>query len=83
MLIGLRVGWSRWMADGAALGRAHEKFELSHPGWSFPARIFSKAAPLEGLSPKRRVAEAKVRGYTDNGWAKEQPREPSAKRASG
>ena len=60
------------MAEGAALGRAHEKFELSHPGWSFPARIFSKAAPLEGLSPRRRVAEAKVRGYIDNCFAKEQ-----------
>ena len=69
--LGLRQGWSRWLAEGAALGRAHATFQTSHPGWSFPARIVSRALPLEALSPKRRVAEAKVRGYLENCWAKE------------
>jgi membrane peptidoglycan carboxypeptidase len=73
IVIALGIGWSRWMAQGAELGRTHAKLETSHPGWSFPARIYSQAVPLDGLSPKRRVAEAKVRGYTENCFAKEEP----------
>jgi membrane peptidoglycan carboxypeptidase len=71
-LLVVRSIWSRWMAEGAALGRAHQQLQTVHPGWSFPARIVSQSIPLEPLAPKRRVAEAKVRGYTENCWAKEE-----------
>ncbi len=67
------LGWSRWMAQGAALGRAHARFDTSHPGWSFPAKMFSQALPLAGLTAKRRVAEARLRGYTESCAPQEKP----------
>jgi membrane peptidoglycan carboxypeptidase len=65
------LGWARWMAEGAALGREHARFEATHPGWSFPARVYSPALPIAGLTLKRKLAEARLRGYTENCLAKE------------
>lgn len=65
------IGWWRWMSVGAALGLAHSNFETTHPGWSFPARVYSPRLPLAFLSVRRRVAEAKARGYAENCFAKE------------
>ncbi len=72
VMIAAGIGWAKWMSEGAALARSHAKFKVSHPGWSFPAQIFSAPVPLEGISPKRRIAEAKVRGYTENCFVKDE-----------
>ena len=69
--IAAAVGWWRWMSAGAALGLSHSNFETTHPGWSFPARVYSSRLPLAFLNLRRRVAEAKARGYTENCFAKE------------
>ena len=48
---------TRVMAD------KHRKHETAHPGWSFPAKIWSDVAPLD--LPKDRLMEhARIRGYT-------------------
>ncbi len=73
ILLALCIGWSRWMKEGAELGRKHLALEVTHPGWSFPAHLYSQRVPIDGLSPKRRLAEAKVRGYTENCLAKDEP----------
>ncbi len=53
------------MREGAELARAHALHEVSHPGWSFPARIYSRSIPLD--APKSRLlAEAKERGYIES-----------------
>ncbi|MFT3839298.1 MAG: transglycosylase domain-containing protein [Myxococcaceae bacterium] len=68
-MLGLSLGicatvWLRWMHEGAELGKKHLSHQLSHPGWSFPAHIWSPEVELDsGLSPKRLLAEAKARGY--------------------
>ncbi|MES2641643.1 MAG: transglycosylase domain-containing protein [Myxococcota bacterium] len=54
-----------WAAEGVALADAHARYEVSHPGWSFPARVYAAATPLTE-APKRLVAEAKARGYVEN-----------------
>jgi membrane peptidoglycan carboxypeptidase len=48
---------TRVMAD------AHKKHEKSHPGWSFPAKIWSDAAPLD-LPTERLMEHARIRWYT-------------------
>ena len=42
--------------------RAHLRHERSHPGWSFPARVWSAPAPLD-LPPPVLVRHAEARGY--------------------
>ncbi len=54
-----------WAAEGVALADAHARHEVSHPGWSFPARIYTAPTPLTE-DPKRLVAEAKARGYVED-----------------
>ena len=52
------------MREGAELARAHARHDVAHPGWSFPARIYS--APVPRDAPKSRLlAEAKERGYVE------------------
>lgn len=53
------------MREGAALARVHARHEVSHPGWSFPGRIYSRAVALDLPGP-RLIAEAKARGYLEN-----------------
>lgn len=53
-----------WAAEGEALADAHARYEVAHPGWSFPAHVVSRPTPLSA-SPKRLIAEAKARGYTE------------------
>lgn len=55
----------QWVREGEALARAHRSFESTHPGWSFPGRVLVRAMPDAQMSPARRIAEAKVRGYVD------------------
>ncbi len=54
-----------WMRDGAELARAHARHEVSHPGWSFPARIYSEAVRLDAPGT-RLLAEAKERDYRES-----------------
>lgn len=54
-----------WMHDGAELARAHARHQVSHPGWSFPARLYSAPVPLDA-PPSRLLAEAGERGYSED-----------------
>jgi membrane peptidoglycan carboxypeptidase len=54
-----------WAAEGVALADQHARYEVAHPGWSFPARVQTAATPLT-VPPKRLVAEAKARGYVED-----------------
>jgi hypothetical protein len=59
--------WPRWVAERdatIALAEAHRTHAVAHPGWSFPARIWSAPASVE-LPKERRLAHAKARGYTE------------------
>ena len=50
------VAWPRWRStrDAAvAMTRAHLRHDVSHPGWSFPGRVWSDAVPIEGTSRGR------------------------------
>lgn len=61
------VGWPRWkavQADTIALADAHRNHQTAHPGWSFPARVWSAPASLS-LPLERRVAHARARGYAE------------------
>jgi hypothetical protein len=55
-----------WMEEGAALARAHARFETTHPGWSFPGRVYSSEVFLEGTPAERLIAEARARGYEED-----------------
>lgn len=54
-----------WAAEGVALADAHKAHAVSHPGWSFPARVYTAPTPMTE-NPKRLVAEAKARGYVED-----------------
>ena len=54
-----------WAAEGVAMADQHAAYSVAHPGWSFPARVYTAATPLTG-DPKRLVAEAKSRGYVED-----------------
>jgi membrane peptidoglycan carboxypeptidase len=53
----------QWSGEAVALVEAHRRHEVSHPGWSFPARVQSGPGPVAG---KRAVAEARARGYLED-----------------
>ncbi len=61
------IGWPHWeriREEAVTTTEAHLRYEVAHPGWSFPARVWS--APAELDQPKERViAEAKARGYLE------------------
>ena len=48
---------TRTMAD------AHRKHKTAHPGWSFPAAVWSDSASLD-LPPAQLMEHARLRGYT-------------------
>ncbi len=61
------VGWPRWRKvrlETEAMADAHLAYRVAHPGWSFPARIWSAPAPLD-LPLERRLAHARARGYAE------------------
>lgn len=61
------VAWPRWKAvesETIEMARAHERYNVAHPGWSFPGVVYS--APAELSLPKARILdEARARGYRD------------------
>ena len=61
------VAWPRWKAveaETTALAEQHQTHQTAHPGWSFPARVWSAPAPLD-LPEARRIAHAQARGYAE------------------
>ena len=51
--------------DAIAMVDAHWDHDVAHPGWSFPAHVWSAPASLEGLSPERTAMHARARGYAE------------------
>lgn len=60
----LAVEGLRVRTQAMELARAHLAYEVAHPGWSFPARVWSAPAALD-LPAERLVLEAHARGYRD------------------
>ena len=45
------VLWPEWLeiqAETVAMTETHRNYQTAHPGWSFPARIYSADFPLDG-----------------------------------
>lgn len=60
------LGWPEWVVlrdNTAMLADAHLRHEVAHPGWSFPARVWSGHADLEELTPELLTAHAQSREY--------------------
>ena len=55
-----------WMEEGAELARQHVRYEKTHPGWSFPGRIYAPAVPVKDQRPERLLAEARARDYVED-----------------
>lgn len=56
--------WAEARAQAKQLAEDHRGHKVAHAGWSFPARVWSDAAPLD-LPKDRLVAHAKERGYAE------------------
>lgn len=56
----------QWWEEGAELAQQHQSHVLSHPGWSFPARVWTEAVDPSKIPAKHRIAEAKARNYQAN-----------------
>ena len=54
----------RWAAQAVEIANAHVRYEVAHPGWSFPATVITRPTPLTA-APKRLISEAKARGYVE------------------
>ena len=54
--------WASIRGETARMVRAHVSYQVDHPGWSFPGRVWSAPAPLD-LPPDRLAAHAEARGY--------------------
>lgn len=52
----------QWADEGVALIEAHRRHDVAHPGWSFPAQVWTEAVPLDRPARKL-VVEARARGY--------------------
>ena len=75
--VALWPSWESVRVETEALADAHQAHEVAHPGWTFPARVYSAEAPLD-LPPKRLALHAKSRGYAEK-CPPEQPGEYCAK----
>lgn len=54
-----------WWDEAIVMADQHARYEVAHPGWSFPATLQTAAVPLD--TPKKRlIAEAKARGYVED-----------------
>ena len=54
-----------WAAEGVLLADAHTTYAVSHPGWSFPARLRTASLPVDPPSLPL-IAEAVARGYAED-----------------
>ena len=64
-IIAMYPYWLKLKTDTIEMVEQHLQYEVSHPGWSFPGKIYSAPASLR-LPKKRRIAHAKIRGYVHN-----------------
>ena len=67
LLAGGAVLWPQWVTVRDATiesADAHVRYEVSHPGWSFPSTVWSAAAPLD-LPPQRLAMQARARDYEE------------------
>ena len=55
--------WQKIHNETIAIADAHKNLSVTHPGWSFPGKVWSAPAPLY-LSKERKIAHAKYRKYT-------------------
>ena len=55
----------KWWNEGKAMASAHELHLVSHPGWSFPARVKSRALQLTA-PPEHLVAHARALDYVED-----------------
>ena len=59
--------WPEWLvieAETIEMVERHQRYDDPHPGWSFPATVYS--APFElTATPERIAAQAAARGYTE------------------
>lgn len=61
------VAWPQWLeiqAETAAMAEDHRNYRTAHPGWSFPATVYSAPFELDGTPPALVAAQAAARGYT-------------------
>jgi len=56
---------AKWAAEGRQLADEHVAHEVAHPGWSFPAQVWTEAVPLD-VPSRRLLAEARARGYVED-----------------
>jgi membrane peptidoglycan carboxypeptidase len=68
-IIILYPNWKHFENETIEMIEQHRQFETSHPGWSFPGKLFSSPASLQ-LPKERRIQQAKLRNYTLNCPAK-------------
>lgn len=61
LLVG-RPWWEQVRDEAVAMAEAHADHEVAHPGWSFPAQVWSAPADVD-LPVARRLLHAKARGY--------------------
>ena len=60
--------WPRWLeveAETVAMADAHTSYSVAHPGWSFPARVYSAPFPIDAQPPAMVAEQALARGYTE------------------
>lgn len=46
------------------MAEEHRNYRAAHPGWSFPARVYSAPYDLDGAPPEQIARQAAARGYT-------------------
>ena len=55
----------KWAKEGVALADAHTSYTVSHPGWSFPARLWTAAVPVSKGGAEI-ISEAVARSYAED-----------------
>lgn len=53
-----------WWDEAITVAEQHLRFEVAHPGWSFPARVHTSPVSLD-LAPERLMVEARARHYQE------------------
>ncbi len=62
--VGAVPWYVRIRGQAIELAKVHQAYEVAHPGWSFPSRIWSDSAPID-TSPVRIAQHAEARGYSE------------------
>lgn len=54
-----------WWTEAIELADVHARYQVAHPGWSFPARLRTMPTPLN-LPFEKLLVEARARGYEEH-----------------